>query len=339
MTGARRSVHLWEFLLELLMDDTCISLIEWTDESNGEFKLNDSEEVARRWGHRKHKEGMNYDKLSRALRYYYSKNIIKKVNGKRFVYKFVPTNEIRAALSSMRNEKIRRSVPVYDPDLSPPMAAESSPDLKEKHYRIFRPSPIMTTEDQSPKRAKLSPMFPERTAYQERRYHEVERSVCNSNQCGGNCEIDSRCLRDGRVSPGIAPCMIRREVTEERCILGKDCPGSSCPYAISSERSPTNAVFITMPRLPRHLQVLPPPQSYPVTAAHVEESYAYLPRKRMVNAGTQTSPELLKDLLKIKREPEEDIAQNCSQCNCNCNGEYRSQIVVFRDSKVASVAV
>ena len=77
--GARRSVHLWEFLLELLMDESCIPLIEWTDESNGEFKLNDSEEVARRWGLRKHKEGMNYDKLSRALRYYYSKNIIKKV--------------------------------------------------------------------------------------------------------------------------------------------------------------------------------------------------------------------------------------------------------------------
>ena len=61
------------------MDGSCTSLIEWTDESSGEFKLNDSEEVARRWGHRKHKEGMNYDKLSRALRYYYSKDIIKKV--------------------------------------------------------------------------------------------------------------------------------------------------------------------------------------------------------------------------------------------------------------------
>ena len=61
------------------MDESCVSLIEWTDEPNGEFKLNDSEEVARRWGYRKHKEGMNYDKLSRALRYYYSKNIIKKV--------------------------------------------------------------------------------------------------------------------------------------------------------------------------------------------------------------------------------------------------------------------
>lgn len=32
---------------------------------------------------------MNYDKLSRALRYYYDKNIIKKVLGQKFVYKFV----------------------------------------------------------------------------------------------------------------------------------------------------------------------------------------------------------------------------------------------------------
>lgn len=32
---------------------------------------------------------MNYDKLSRALRYYYDKNIIRKVNGVKFVYRFV----------------------------------------------------------------------------------------------------------------------------------------------------------------------------------------------------------------------------------------------------------
>lgn len=35
---------------------------------------------------------MNYDKLSRALRYYYDKNIIKKVIGQKFVYRFVDTN-------------------------------------------------------------------------------------------------------------------------------------------------------------------------------------------------------------------------------------------------------
>lgn len=31
---------------------------------------------------------MNYDKLSRALRYYYDKNIMAKVHGKRYAYKF-----------------------------------------------------------------------------------------------------------------------------------------------------------------------------------------------------------------------------------------------------------
>jgi hypothetical protein len=31
---------------------------------------------------------MNYDKMSRALRYYYDKNIMCKVHGKRYAYKF-----------------------------------------------------------------------------------------------------------------------------------------------------------------------------------------------------------------------------------------------------------
>ncbi|KAG7235450.1 hypothetical protein INR49_002681 [Caranx melampygus] len=32
---------------------------------------------------------MNYEKLSRGLRYYYDKNIIRKTAGKRYVYRFV----------------------------------------------------------------------------------------------------------------------------------------------------------------------------------------------------------------------------------------------------------
>uniref|UniRef100_A0A183AG95 ETS domain-containing protein n=1 Tax=Echinostoma caproni TaxID=27848 RepID=A0A183AG95_9TREM len=42
--------------------------------------LVDPDEVARRWGERKSKPNMNYDKLSRALRYYYDKNIMSKVS-------------------------------------------------------------------------------------------------------------------------------------------------------------------------------------------------------------------------------------------------------------------
>ncbi|CAD5222142.1 unnamed protein product [Bursaphelenchus xylophilus] len=81
-------VQLWQFLLELLaageLNGHCIA---W-EGPQGEFKLIDPDEVARKWGERKSKPNMNYDKLSRALRYYYDKNIMKKVHGKRYAYRF-----------------------------------------------------------------------------------------------------------------------------------------------------------------------------------------------------------------------------------------------------------
>ena len=81
-------IQLWQFLLELLSDTSAnANIIAW-EGSNGEFKLIDPDEVARRWGERKSKPNMNYDKLSRALRYYYDKNIMTKVHGKRYAYKF-----------------------------------------------------------------------------------------------------------------------------------------------------------------------------------------------------------------------------------------------------------
>ena len=45
--------------------------------------------VAQLWGIKKNKPNMNYEKLSRALRYYYDGDMICKVHNKRFVYKFV----------------------------------------------------------------------------------------------------------------------------------------------------------------------------------------------------------------------------------------------------------
>eukprot|EP00731_Ephydatia_muelleri_P011980 Em0006g874a len=81
-------IQLWQFLLELLTDRDCQNCIAWTGRE-WEFKLIDPEEVARRWGTRKNKPKMNYEKLSRGLRYYYDKNIIHKVPGKRYVYRFV----------------------------------------------------------------------------------------------------------------------------------------------------------------------------------------------------------------------------------------------------------
>ncbi|XP_016052363.1 PREDICTED: protein FEV [Miniopterus natalensis] len=80
-------IQLWQFLLELLADRANAGCIAW-EGGHGEFKLTDPDEVARRWGERKSKPNMNYDKLSRALRYYYDKNIMSKVHGKRYAYRF-----------------------------------------------------------------------------------------------------------------------------------------------------------------------------------------------------------------------------------------------------------
>ena len=60
-------IQLWQFLLELLSDTSNNAIITW-EGTNGEFKLTDPDEVARKWGERKSKPNMNYDKLSRALR-------------------------------------------------------------------------------------------------------------------------------------------------------------------------------------------------------------------------------------------------------------------------------
>ena len=85
--GNNCQVQLWQFLLELLTDKDHRNKIHWIGEE-GEFEFEYPEAVAKLWGIRKNKPGMNYDKLSRALRYYYDGGVISKVNDKRFVYKF-----------------------------------------------------------------------------------------------------------------------------------------------------------------------------------------------------------------------------------------------------------
>jgi len=80
-------IQLWHFLVEMLCDRTKQNLISWTGRA-WEFKIVDPDEVALMWGQRKNKPKMNYEKLSRGLRYYYDKAILEKTPGKRYVYNF-----------------------------------------------------------------------------------------------------------------------------------------------------------------------------------------------------------------------------------------------------------
>ena len=122
-------IQLWQFLLELLTDRDCQNCISWTGKE-WEFKLIDPEEVAHRWGARKNKPKMNYEKLSRGLRYYYDKNIIHKVPGKRYVYRFVC--ELESILGMSFGELQHQLKGDMD----------SKPIKIERQQRTFQPHPL-----------------------------------------------------------------------------------------------------------------------------------------------------------------------------------------------------
>lgn len=127
LTVKRASLQLWQFLLQLLNQNDTLLIIEWTKVSAAEFKLLDPEEVARRWGQQKNRPTMNYDKLSRSLRYYYEKGIMQKVAGERYVYRFINYSELYQ----------------FNPDLkerfetASPQSSNSFNYCKQKSYRRF----------------------------------------------------------------------------------------------------------------------------------------------------------------------------------------------------------
>ena len=86
-------MQLWQFLYAILEDQ--FEIIEWTDNKcEYEFRLLQPDIVAIWWGYQKNRQNMNYDKLSRSLRYYYKGKIITKVNSERYVYRFCCNPEL-----------------------------------------------------------------------------------------------------------------------------------------------------------------------------------------------------------------------------------------------------
>ncbi|VDP00764.1 unnamed protein product [Heligmosomoides polygyrus] len=88
---------LWEFIRDALKDPvTCPSVVRWEDPIEGVFRIVESEKLARLWGERKNNTKMTYEKLSRAMRTYYEKQILVPVPKtglypKKLVYKFGPS--------------------------------------------------------------------------------------------------------------------------------------------------------------------------------------------------------------------------------------------------------
>jgi hypothetical protein len=105
-------IQLWQYLLELLRDNANASCIRW-EGMGGEFRMVDPEEVARKWGKRKNRSNMNYDKMGRALRYYYDKLILTKIPGKRFTYRFNLKGILRSGKKGYSNSNNNVDLSVF----------------------------------------------------------------------------------------------------------------------------------------------------------------------------------------------------------------------------------
>uniref|UniRef100_A0A3B3R5E2 Fli-1 proto-onco, ETS transcription factor n=1 Tax=Paramormyrops kingsleyae TaxID=1676925 RepID=A0A3B3R5E2_9TELE len=131
-------IQLWQFLLELLSDSANAACITW-EGTSGEFKMTDPDEVARRWGERKSKPNMNYDKLSRALRYYYDKSIMTKVHGKRYAYRF----DFHGIAQALQPHPAEPPAYKYPPELG--YAPPYPPPQQKMAFAPPHPSPVPVT--------------------------------------------------------------------------------------------------------------------------------------------------------------------------------------------------
>merc|ERR1712198_731970 len=107
--GSTLKISQW--IVELLRNpETNPSVIMWEDEPAGKFRVINSNAFAQLWAKVKKNPAMNYEKLSRAMRYYYRNKEIEMVKGERLTYQFGPNmRDFRAKDRTDPNFQSRRN--------------------------------------------------------------------------------------------------------------------------------------------------------------------------------------------------------------------------------------
>merc|ERR1712223_2334350 len=108
--GSTLKISQW--IVKLLRDpETNPSVIMWEDEPAGKFRVINSTAFAQLWAVEKKNPAMNYEKLSRAMRYYYRNKEIEMVKEERLTYKFGPNmRDFRAKDRNDPNFQLRARI-------------------------------------------------------------------------------------------------------------------------------------------------------------------------------------------------------------------------------------
>ncbi|VDI65845.1 ETS translocation variant 6/7 [Mytilus galloprovincialis] len=229
---------LWEFIHQLLQNPMFSQLVCWESEKELIFRINNPTGLAHMWGKQKNRTNMTYEKLSRALRYYYRMNIIKKVSGKRLTYKFMqqpstiqkgqrgakPHNKCdiplfsssnRFQYSSLKDEPSEDKTQQKPPPLSP--AINEIHHELENHRHLKRQSP---TDISKPSGRNSSKYLQSKTLdienYEHTAYQLGNGDMSNSNfkQSSPNFHIPSTSYEKSKASK-LPPLMVRANVTND----------------------------------------------------------------------------------------------------------------------------
>lgn len=67
--SSKKGKLLWQFMIQIMTDKRYRNLAVWTDREKGTFRIIQSKQIAKLWGQEKNNKDMNYEKMSRALRF------------------------------------------------------------------------------------------------------------------------------------------------------------------------------------------------------------------------------------------------------------------------------
>ena len=130
---------LWSFVFDLLQIDIANEIVVWTKREEFQFKIINKDAIAYLWGNINGRNNMTYRNFSRALRYYYGKEVLEQVidlcfnNGTLSLYSFYNSIPLPFVLTSSTDVFFLLPASTLYSTI-----CHNGPELRKKWYTYYR---------------------------------------------------------------------------------------------------------------------------------------------------------------------------------------------------------